>query len=243
MLPLRLALLALTVALPRNPRDGRDVLRAMHDKYAATWYHTLRFVQATTEPDGKVATWYEGLELPGKLRIDIAPLDSGRAILFRADSLYDIAAGKVGVVRPFVHPLMVLGFDVYTQPVETTAAKLDSLGFDLTPVHEDVWQGKPVYVVGAAAGDTSSSQFWVDQQSLLFVRLIQHRRNGALSEARFNDYREVDGGWVAAEVLFFMNGKPAGKEEYSEIKAGVTFPDAYFDPARFAPPTWVASPK
>lgn len=243
MLAFRWVLLTLALAHAPTPRDGRAVLRAMHDQYVATWYHTLRFVQATTQRDGSVETWYEGLRVPGFLRIDIAPVDSGKALIFRSDSLYEIHENGVRVARQFVHPLMVLGFDVYAQPVDTTAAKLDALGFDLSKVHEDTWQGEPVYVVGAGAGDTVSSQFWVEQRRLLFVRLIQHRRNGSLSEARFNDYRRADGGWVAAEVLFFTDGTPVGKEEYRDIEAGVTFPDGYFDPARFAPPAWVDGQK
>ena len=41
-----------------------------------------------------------------------------------------------------IHPLMVLGFDVYAQPVSQSAAKLTSLGFDLGNVRQDTWQGR-----------------------------------------------------------------------------------------------------
>jgi hypothetical protein len=235
-------LLASTILSPSpQPKDGIAVLRAMHDRYAATWYQTMTFVQATTDEHGNVSTWYEGMTVPGFLRIDISPLDSGKAYLFRADSLYVIAADTVTTGGPFVHPLMVLGFDVYRQPVETTAAKLSALGIDLTKVREDVWQGRPVYVIGAAAGDTSSSQFWVDRDRLVFVRLIEPRR-GARTETQFNGYQPAGGGWVATEVVFFQNGKRMGSESYRDVKTDMTFPDAYFDPARFTRPGWVHEP-
>jgi hypothetical protein len=237
------ALLAATLvtgwATPQvPPKDGLALLRAMHDRYAATWYRTMTFVQATTDEHGKVTTWYEGLSVPGFLRIDIAPLDSAKAYIFRADSLYVIDGGKPTRAEPFVHPLMVLGFDVYRESVGTTAAKLTRLGFDLSKIREDTWQGRPVYVVGAAAGDTASAQFWVDRERLVFVRLIQQQR-GTLAETQFNEYRRAGGGWVAAEVRFLSDGHQRGAESYSDIETGMTFPADFFDPAHFTRPAWV----
>ena len=55
----------------------------MHDAYAGKWYKTLSFVQKTSYPDARVETWYEAAEIPGKLRIDVAPIDSMKTILFR----------------------------------------------------------------------------------------------------------------------------------------------------------------
>ena len=124
----------------------------MRDRYAGKWYRTLTFTQKTTLPDGKVETWYEALELPGKLRIDIAPLDSGKTLLFRNDSLYVFEQKKLKGSQPLVHPLMVLGFDVYQAPVKETVRKLRGLKFDLTKLHQTTWQGRPTYVVGAEAG-------------------------------------------------------------------------------------------
>ena len=43
-------------------------------------------MQTTTFPDRPAETWYEAGTIPGKLRIDIAPLDSMTAILFLGDS-------------------------------------------------------------------------------------------------------------------------------------------------------------
>ena len=69
-----------------KPKNGEELIAQMRERYAGKWYRTLTFTQKTTLPDGKVETWYEALELPGKLRIDIAPLDSMKTILFRNDS-------------------------------------------------------------------------------------------------------------------------------------------------------------
>ena len=67
----------------------------------------------------------------------------------------------------------MLGFDVYFQPVETTLEQLKKLKIDLLVLREDRWQDRPVYVVGAKAGDLRSPQFWIDKKNLYFVRLVQ----------------------------------------------------------------------
>jgi hypothetical protein len=55
------ALLTLAPAAPSLP--GREVVRAMHDRYAGTWYRTLTFVQknTATAPDGHTdhSVWRE----------------------------------------------------------------------------------------------------------------------------------------------------------------------------------------
>ncbi len=75
---LSLAVLAAAPAPPDSispPKDGLELIGQMRQRYLGKWYRTLTFVQKTTLADGKVETWYEAAELPGKLRIDIAPLD------------------------------------------------------------------------------------------------------------------------------------------------------------------------
>jgi len=232
-------LLAAGLAGP-GPRDGRALIRAMHDRYAGAWYRTLTFTQTNTATDslGRAthSTWREALALPGKLRIDILPADSGGGLLFRGDSEYVFAHDALRRAAPFVHPLLVLGFDVYVQPVAITVAKLAGLGFDLSQIHEDTWQGRPVWVVGAATGDTLRPQFWVDRARLVFVRMLQPgRRDPArLADTRFEDYRRIGRAWLAARVVFLVGGRPIWKEEYADIRAGRPLAGALFDPARFA---------
>jgi hypothetical protein len=213
----------------------------MHGRYHGKWYRTLTFVQKTTNLRAQtVETWYEAARIPGMLRIDIAPVDSGKTILFRSDSVYQFKAGQVQASVPFVHPLMVLGFDVYADPPETTLGKLTRMGFDLSRIREDTWQGRPVYVVGAAPGDSTSRQFWVDQKRLLFVRLLEPARNGSgILETQFNKYQPLGKGWISVEVRFSVNGETVTTEEYSDVRGDVTLPDALFDPARYGKPAWV----
>jgi hypothetical protein len=213
----------------------------MRNRYAGKWYRTLTFTQKTTLPDGKVETWYEALELPGKLRIDIAPLDSGKTLLFRNDSLYVFDQKALKASQPLVHPLMVLGFDVYAAPVEETAEKLRRLKFDLSKLHQTSWRGRATYVVGAMPGDTTSPQFWIDAERLYFVRSLEPSKKdpAVISETIFDKYVPLAGGWVETEVLFLANGKQLVKEEYSDPKANVKLDPAIFDPSAWNAPGWV----
>src|SRR5207237_10792429 len=118
-------------------------------------------------------------------------------------------AGPLATAAAFVHPLMVLGFDVYFDSTARTARRLEQLGFDLATVHEDTWDGRPAYVVGARAGDLRTRQFWVDKDRLLFVRLLEpgQRDTARTSDIRFNDYRPVGPAWVSAEGAVPVDGR------------------------------------
>lgn len=237
-----LSILALLGALAGSPpQDGEALIRQMHDRYAGKWYQTLTFVQKTTHEDGNIETWFEALQFPGLLRIDIAPIDSGNVLLFRHDSLYVIRGKQSRPARGLIHPLMVLGFDVYFDSPETTIGKLKGLGFDLTRMQEDTWQGRPVYVIGAAAGDSVSNQFWVDKERLVFVRSLQPGQGGATMETQFNKYERLGEAWISPEVLFFRNGVVVTREEYSHMRANVELPASLFDP-KYAEPEWVTVP-
>ena len=225
-----------------DPKTGDELVRAMHDRYAGKWYHSLAFLQHNTRyfatDSVQHSTWFERAAIPGKLRIDFRegpgfPPDGG--VLFVNDSLISIKGDSVAQSITFIHPLMVLGFDVYAQPVDTTLNKLQSLGFDLSSVRTDTWQGRSVYVVGAKAGDLHTRQFWVDKERLVFVRMLEpgQRDTSATSETQFNDYRPFGKGWVSAQVLFLGNGKPVWKEEYDQIQVDVPLTEGAFDAHRW----------
>ena len=224
------------------PTDGASVLRAMHEKYASTWYNTLSFTEVADQRSDTGAMisekWYEEAKLPGRLRIDVGvpatdTVTSHRIIICANDSIYVKTPGHPLVARAGLNLLLVLGFDVYKQPVERSIAALTAEGFDLSRVHDDVWQGKPVIVVGAAKGDTTSKQFWVNKQRMLFVRLLDtsHTLLGASTEALFDDYRPLGEGWIAADVHVSGNGIVRLREIYSDMRAEVELPDSSFEPA------------
>src|ERR1041384_3726095 len=176
-LMLCLSLSIVPTALAAKITTTDELIHAMQAKYAKSWYRTATFVQKTTthQADGttKVETWYEAMSLPGSLRIDFTPTKDGNGILFANSQIYVFKDGKIDSNRAFVHPLMVLGFDVYGLPQADVMEKLKGLKFDLSVFREDTWQGRPFYVVAARAGDLHPPQFWIDQKNLYFVRMIR----------------------------------------------------------------------
>ncbi len=226
----------LPVAAPAN---AEALLAAMRARYDGRWYRTLTFVQRTLLVDPRDGserrqTWYETMAVPGRLRIDIdSTLRTGR--LFANDSQYVVVGGQLRRAVAGHNPLLVLGFDVYGQPAARTAAVLRSLGFPAGPVRADTWQGRPAWVVGGAPGDERSPQYWVDQERLVFVRLVQpDPANPAQAfDARFEGYRRAGGGWVAERVEAFTGGRRTLLEEYENVRADVAVDSALFDPRRW----------
>jgi outer membrane lipoprotein-sorting protein len=224
--------------------NTNELISAMQKKYGKSWYKTATFVQETTnfEPDGtsKVETWYEAMSVPGSLRIDFTPTKEGNGILFTDGKIYVFKNGKVDNTRPFEHPLLILGFDIYRAPAGDVVAKLQALKFDLSQFREDMWQGRPVYVVGAKAGDLHSPQFWIDQENLYFVRMIRPggKDGTQTQETQFNKYQKLAGGWMAPEVIFMVDGKVVTTEKYSDIRGDVKLDPKLFDPQFWTTVHW-----
>lgn len=234
--------LLINVPSPQRPiTTAGELLAAMRARYDGKWYRTLTFVQNNTEhhPDGTVAhsVWREWLASPGRLRIEFQPADSGNGVLFANDSIYPFRHDTLGPARPFVHPLLVLGFDVYLQPVERTVAQLQQAPrvFDLSVLSEGTWQGRPVWIVGAKARDLHTRQFWVDKERLVFVRMLEPtpRDSTKTADTRFNDYRAMGGGWVAAEVEFLVDGQQTFLEQYTRIRVNDSMPAGSWDPRQW----------
>jgi len=228
-------------AQPERPiTDAESLVRAMHDRYEGRWYRTLIFSQKTTfsQPGSPVReeTWLEYGAMPGRLRIEMGPPEQGRGAIFANDSSYSIDKGQVAGRRAQRNDLMTLAFDVYAQAPEVTLRQLREANFSLSPVRTDTWQGRPVYVVGAAAGDLRTKQFWIDAERLVFVRLLETGpgRIGKVQDVRFNNYQRLGGGWIAPEVEIVVDGQRVFHEAYSGIRHDVPLDPSLFDPSKWS---------
>lgn len=232
-----LGLLALTALHAAS--DGEQVIRDAYARYEGRWFRSLTFVQKTTFADGRVETWYESLVLPGRLRIDYAPAEAGRAVIFRNDSLYAYRGGTLQGAQGRAHPLLVVLYDLHAQDPELTIARLRTLGFDLSKVHRTRWQGDSVIVVGATAGDTTSRQVWFDARRLIAVRLIDPGPQG-LADTQIGGYAAVGPWWHERDIIFRVNGKVTLREEYTDVQIDAPLPASVFEPGvTLARPAWV----
>jgi hypothetical protein len=231
---------AVTQAQRTDPTNGVDVLNAMHDRYATVWYKTLTFSQTTTitlQNGGTLQQqWLEAGKFPGRLRIDTDTANRS-GVIYAGDTLYRFTNGKLADARADMNPLLILGFDIYTQPVTRSVAVLRGQGIDLSKVSRGTWEGRPVFIVGAAEGDTLSKQFWIDAERLVFVRLLETVTAAAGTrrlEYRFLKYVPHGDAWVSEEVLGLRDGKPSLHEVYADVRVNVPLDDATFDPKQYA---------
>jgi hypothetical protein len=237
-------LLSMTSLSAQDIRSGGDLLRSMHDRYAKSWYETLTFTQKSTtyNPDGttKAEIWHEAASVPAKLRIDIGNPSDGNGYLLVDGTLTVFKQGKEAGTRRLINMLLVLGFDVYRQAPEKTAQVITGEGYDLKKIHEETWEGQPVYVVGAEKGDSKSKQFWIEKNRLLFVRIFEPAQGDPtkIQDIRFEDYREMAGGWVAAQVEVYVDAKKTFSEEYSDIQCNAKVDAAVFDPKQYMASHW-----
>ena len=241
-LGLVLVLFAALLPCERGAKTAQELIISMHNRYEGKWYPTLSFEQQTIRYDdnGEVLKddiWYVAMELPNKLNIKFDDWNSGNGLMIRNDSLYAFQEGEITNTQPMLHPLLVLGFSVYCQEPEKTISDLNQLGIDLTKIHKRIYEGKKVYVVGADEGDDTTTQFWIEKERKLFVRMIQNYGNDQIQDIRFNNYQPLGGGWVAPVVEYYTNGVLKGKEVYNNIRTPELGVDV-FNPEVFAQTRW-----
>lgn len=232
------------IPAPRGDRveigNTAELVAAMRERYDGKWYRTLTFLQDNTRytSDGREdkSQWMKYQSVPGKLRIEFLPRSTGSGLIFSNGRAHTFEGGTRIDTRRQIHPLVLLTGDVYVLPASVTLRRLDSLGVNRSRFRVDRWDGRRVYVVGAAAGDTISSQLWVDADRLLLVRWIEAQGSGArrtASDTRLGAYRNVDGHALPTEMTVYRGGKPVFKEVYADVRVNVPFSPALFEPGRW----------
>jgi hypothetical protein len=223
--------------------DGRSLVSAMRRKYDGQWYRTLAFTQNNTLYSARGGTttsqWRETISVPGKLRIDYLPLTQRSGVLFDGARVHTFDNGRAIDAQPGVNAVLLVTADVYALPLERSTQLLDSLGFDLSRFRRDSWEGQSAFVVGATAGDSTTSQFWIDAERLVALRVVQKERRGTrdfvtdVRLAKFNDFSGIP---VATEVTQYRDGRLVFKEQRIDLRMNEAIPDATFDATK-----WVAA--
>jgi photosystem II stability/assembly factor-like uncharacterized protein len=219
--------------------DGKDVVAAMRNAYAGgRWYKNFSFSQNTLfyKEDGtidKKEVWHEIASFPGKLLIKFNSKDSKDGYLFSQNKVNLFKDGKMVMEKPMIHDLLLTAFDVYFhKPYETTRL-LDSLGYNLKLVRQTNYNGRKVYVVGAADGDLKSNQFWVDAERFYLHRVI-YKQNSAVRDVKFESYELMESNWVAKKITFMLNGKLNMVEDYFDIKFPKEVKPSIFEVSTFS---------
>jgi len=221
----------------QQPKDGTTVLERMRAAYAGKWYHSLTFVQKTTvtRPDGtkNVSTWYESLRHTSagvQLRIDRGDPADGNGVLYTADSSWRFREGKLTGATADGNEFLPLIEGVYVQPIERTVREVRNMKVDLSKVRPGRWRERDVWIVGAtSASDTTSPQFWVDQQRNVVVRAMVNMSPTSVLDILLDGYVTVGPAMLATKIVMSTGGKVIQEEEYSDWKTDIDLPPSLFD--------------
>jgi hypothetical protein len=223
-------------------QTGQEVIEAMYKHWEKKWYPNFAFDQrAIFYKDGQVSreeVWQEIYSYPSNLHIRFDGFETGNGIIYNQDTLYSFKAGQLVNQQYSIHPLVLLSFDVYFFEPATTSSKAQELNFDLSQLTEATWQGRDAYVIGTTdPNDQSRNQFWVDKENLWVVRVITNS-NGIARDVEMNKYQEIEGNWVATEIVFKNNGQLFLLEEYFNLSFPEKVEASWFDPKQFANTNW-----
>ncbi|PLX15045.1 MAG: hypothetical protein C0597_09300, partial [Marinilabiliales bacterium] len=223
-------------------KTGIYVITLMKEKYNNSYIQNFTFSQHVVQYKGdsviNKTIWHEAYSSVNQLILKFDTYDSGNGYIFKNDMIYVMKNNKVESEQRDIHDLLVLGFDVYNQPVQVTVDKLTEKAYDMSKAYETELNGKAVYCVGAESDDDNTgNRFYIDKEHLLFVKMINHSHS-RYDEAIFDEFKTVKGKYLATKVIFIVDGKPIMTEEYFDMDFPETLDTTIFDPENFEHARW-----
>ena len=221
--------------LPGRITNASALIDAMRSRYDGKYLKTMTFLQNntayTTTGEENKSQWFVHVQAPGKLRIAFLPVTQKSGLVQVGERVASFDNGIRIDFRRSVNPLLLLGVDAYAAPASTVMRGLDSLRVDTRIIRTDEWEGRTVYVIGAKAGDSTTSQVWIDSEHLRLARFIQRAGRGPrtiVSDIRVRNYREIDGYHIPTEFLTLRNGRPVWREQRTDIRINQELPAGVF---------------
>jgi hypothetical protein len=219
-------LLFLSNALCAQYKDGKELLRAMHKKYAGNYCQTVTFDQKTTRFDSTGAVkdtsyWYEWISYPDKFRIDFGKKFGGNCVIFKNDSVFNYRNHKLMRKGPDENDLLLLLGGMYYRPIDSVLARLTRIGyvFDLRK------NGSVSYTIGAKDGP----QVTIDTKDLKVIAIKTKLSDTDWLEIKFEAFKRSCQGFTETKVSGYRSGKLEQKEIYLDLKTNVAIPDSIFN--------------
>ena len=212
---------------------GAEVFDSMQARYNGKWHRNLTFVQKTEqyayEQVNSTQTWYEAIQFPGNLRIDIGDTKNGNIVLFHNDSLFKYQNDSNIYARGDRNSLVFLLGGMYFYPPETAKKRLAGYGYNLQKAFETKMNGRAVYVIGADSVNEKTNQLWVDKERLVVSRIVEYDGWFKLDFV-FEDHKPYGNSWVETKVTIYQDNKKAQVEYYNNIRVNEPIDARLFDP-------------
>lgn len=217
-------------------KTGKKLLAKMYKTYHGKWYRDFTFSQTTESYRNdslmKTATWHEAIVFPDYFRISFGEPQAGNAMIQIRDSVFNFRKGKLAQKGSKGEDLTFLLGGMYFLPFDSVLIKMKKEGYDINKLHEDKWQGKDAYVLGASSPEEKANQLWIDKEKLIVVRFIKYDAKSK-EEAVFGDHKQFGKAWSETSCLFYINDKLIQKETYHDCRANGGVDMGIFDVANF----------
>ncbi len=236
MLGFAAAFFAVSAFAPKGNISGEKILSIMYKRYNGNWYKNFTFTQTTENFKNdsliKTSTWYEAIVFPDDFRISFGEIKEGNAMIQKKDSVFNFRKGKLFRRGTKGEDLTFLLGGMYFIPFDSVKARIKKEGYDISKVHESVWQGKKAYVLGTESDDEKANQLWIDKEKLIVVRFIKYDEKNK-EEAIFGEHKQFGKAWSETSCDFLVNDKLIQREKYYDCKANTDVDMRLFDPYNF----------
>lgn len=218
-----------------TPRSGLEVIGAMRRMYPSRELKSLTFTLTATDTNGADRSSLVSARLPGRFRETMLPTRQRTGSVRDRQRLALFERGKrVELVRR-TDLAALLAYDLFAQSIDSTIAQLDSSRMRFGIVREDSFDDRPVWVVGALAGDTTSSQFWVDAERWIVLRVIQRdpRSPTRTTDVRFTQFEDHLNIPVPVRADVYRGGRLVEQRTVSNIAVNPSISTRAFDLSRW----------
>jgi len=222
-------------AVPATERitTATDVLRRVVAAHADA-PRTATFTQVNTVvlASGNITQRQRVLvQAPGWMRTDYLPLTNGRGAIHAGARAITFERGRRAGALDDRNPQLFLGYSIFHMSPEESQQALESLGIRTTALRQTTFEGAEAWVIGAAAGDTTTNQVWFDAVRWVPVRVIQSERraNGmVVADTRFSGHAAPHP-TVPRAIEVYRDGRRALRSTIEELRIGIPVPPTAFD--------------
>jgi hypothetical protein len=210
----------------RVPRSGLEVVGAMRRAHPSRDLKSLAFTIRTSEyrrasDSVRVTTSRGWASLPGRQRVELLPATRRSGTVRNWQRVAVFQRGRRVALANRVDVATLMTYDVFAQAADSTIMWLDSARVRYGLVRLDELDGRRVWVVGAAKGDTLSPQFWVDAERWRVVRVIQREpwNSNQLADVRFTEFSSLLDIPVPRELAVYRGGRLVQRQRFLDVKA------------------------